>query len=223
VLGDVSAEVEELARARAAELDAEVIRPEPLPDAVLPGGTAPYLRRNAAVAVALARVLEPGVEPDAIAAGLAAARLPGRAESLGGDPPLLADAAHNEQGARALAEALPALTGGRPAVACLSILADKDRDGIVAALAPALEAAVCTAAEPGPAMGRPGARAADPAELAWMLEARGVGTEVVADPAAAVERTLALASERAGVAVCAGSHYLLRYAWTARHVQNSSR
>jgi dihydrofolate synthase/folylpolyglutamate synthase len=223
VLGDVSAEVERLARAKAAELAAEVIRPEPLPEAALPGATAPYLRRNAAVAVALARVLEPGIGSDAIAAGLAAARLPGRAESLGGDPPLLADAAHNVQGARALAEALPALTAGRPAVGCLSILADKDREGIVEALAPALDAAVCTAAEPGPAMGRPGARAADPAELAWMLEARGVGTEVVGHPAAAVERTLALAAARGGVAVCAGSHYLLRYAWTARHVQNSSR
>jgi dihydrofolate synthase/folylpolyglutamate synthase len=223
VLGDLSAEVERLARATAANRDAEVISPEPLDEALLPGGIAPYLRRNAAVAAALARVLVPGLEPAAIAAGLAAASLPGRAESLGGDPPLLADAAHNEQGARALAEALPALTGGRPAVGCLSILEDKDRERIVAALAPALSAAVCTAAEPGPAMGRPGARAADPAELAWLLEAQGVGAEVVADPGEAVERTLTLAAERGGVAICAGSHYLLRYAWTARHVQNYSR
>jgi dihydrofolate synthase/folylpolyglutamate synthase len=223
VLGGVSPEVEELARRTAAERGAELIRPEPLPAELLPAGLAPYLGRNAAVAVALARIAAPGIGAEAIAAGLAATRLPGRAESLGGEPPLLADAAHNEQGARALAEALPGLAGGRPVIACLSILADKDREAIVAALAPALAGAVCTAAEPGPAMGRPGARAADPAELAALLRARGVEAEVVPGPAHAVERTLGLAGARGGVALCAGSHYLLRYAWTARRAQNSSR
>jgi dihydrofolate synthase/folylpolyglutamate synthase len=223
VLGDLSPDVEALALRTAAERDAEVVRPEPVPAELLPAGQAPYLRRNAAVAVALARVPVPDLDGSAIAAGLATARLPGRAESLGGEPPLLADAAHNEQGARALAEALPDLSGGRPVVACLSVLADKDREGIVAALAPALAAAVCTAAEPGPAMGRPGASAADPAELERLLEAHGVSAEVVSEPEAAVARALALAEERGGVALCAGSHYLLRYAWTARHAQNSSR
>ncbi len=223
VLGDVAPEVEELALALATEREAEVIRPGPLPAELLPGAVAPYLRRNAAVAVALARVAAPELSDEAIAAGLAAASLPGRAESLGGDPPLLADAAHNEQGARALAEALPGLSGGAPVVGCLSMLEDKDREGIVTALAPALAGAVCTAAEPGPAMGRPGARAADPAALARLLESHGVRAEVVPDPAAAVEWTLALAAERGGVALCAGSHYLLRYAWTARRAQNSSR
>jgi dihydrofolate synthase/folylpolyglutamate synthase len=223
VLGDLSPDVEALARRTAAEREAEVLRPEPLPAELIPPGFAPYLRRNAAVAVALARVVAPDLTDEAITTGLASALLPGRAEALGGEPPLFADAAHNEQGARALAEALPGLAAGRPVFACLSMLDDKDREGILAALAPALAAAVCTAAEPGPAMGRPGATAADPAELAALLRADGVEAEVVADPAEAVARTLLLARERDGVALCAGSHYLLRYAWTARHAQNSSR
>lgn len=223
VLGDLSPEIEKLAEETAAERAAELIRPAPLPAQLLPTGFAPYLRRNAAVAVALARMVAPELDDRSVAAGLATARLPGRAEVLAGDPPLLADAAHNEQGARALAEALPGLAGGRPVIGCLSMLDDKDREAIVAALAPALAGAVCTAAQPGPAMGRPGARAADPGELADLLMARGVEAEVLADPEEAVARTLALARDRSGVALCAGSHYLLRYAWTARHAQNFSR
>ena len=75
------------------------------------------------------------------AAGL---ELPGRMQVVGGDPPLVLDAAHNPDGARALAEALPEVAGGRPVVACLAILADKDAAGILEALAPRLELVVCT-------------------------------------------------------------------------------
>ena len=42
-------------------------------------------------------------------------------EAVAGDPPALLDAAHNPDGARALAEALPEVAGGRPVVACLAI------------------------------------------------------------------------------------------------------
>jgi len=191
--------------------------------AALPDGMAPYLARNAAVAVALTETVTAPQPPVAVAGALAHAALPGRAEMLEGDPPAIADAAHNEAGARALAEALPALAAGRPVFGCLSVLADKDAAAIAAALAPALDGCVCTAADPGPAMGRPGSRAMEAAELARLVEAAGIAVEVEADPAAAVSRTSALARERGGVALFAGSHYLLRYVWNARHAQNSSR
>lgn len=226
VLGRLTPEVEELARRTAADLSARVIEPAPLGPELLPPGTAPFLARDAAVALALSVEARPGpvaLDPARIRAALAAARLPGRAQIVEGEPPLLLDAAHNEQGARALAEALPAFATGRPAFACLSILADKDAEGIIAALAPALAGAVCTAADPGPAMGRPGASARDPGDLAALLVAHGVEAEVVSDPAAAVARLLDLAARRSGVAICAGSHYLLRYAWTAKRARNSCR
>ncbi len=223
VLGDLSSQVEAQARAHAAALGAKVVEPRPVPEDLLPGDLAPYLGRNAAVALALAETVTGPLPEETVAAALAQTVLPGRAERIEGEPPLLADAAHNEQGARALAEALPAFAAGRPVFACLSILADKDAEAITAALAPALTGAVCTAAEPGPAMGRPGATAREPGELAALLGAEGVPTEVVADPEAAVARVLEVAAAEGGVAICAGSHYLLRYAWTVKRARSSYR
>lgn len=223
VTGELAPAVAELARRTAAERGAELIEATDLDPDLLPAPMAPYLRRNAAVAVALARTIAGGLTDDHVRAGLAAAALPGRAERIAGDPPLLADAAHNEQGALALAEALGELAGGRPVIACLSVLADKDVAAITRALAPAIDLAVCTAAEPGPAMGRPGARAAEPDVLAHSLAEAGVEAEIVPDPAAAVARAIELARERSGMALCAGSHYLLRYAWTAKRAQSCSR
>lgn len=222
VTGRLSPGVAELAARTAAERGARLIEAPALDPALLPAGLAPYAARNAAVAAALAQVLEP-LEPAPLRDAITATELPGRAERVPGDPPLLIDAAHNAQGARALAEALPGLAGGLPVVACLSILTDKDAGAIVAALAPALAHAVCTAAEPGPAMGRPGARAADPAAVAALLRAAGTGAESIAEPESAMRRTLDLARGSGGVALCAGSHYLLRYGWTAKHDQSCSR
>jgi dihydrofolate synthase/folylpolyglutamate synthase len=222
VAGRLSPDIDAFARAVAAERNADLIVAPPLPEEALPGPMAPYLARNAAVAVALAETVAEPFAEGAIADALAHAALPGRAELLAGEPPAIADAAHNEAGARALAEALPALAAGRPVIGCLSVLADKDAAAIAAALAPGLDACVCTAADPGPAMGRPGSRATDAEELARLVAAAGIAVEEVPDPTAAVARTTALAAERGGVALFAGSHYLLRYLWNARHAPNSS-
>ncbi len=223
VVGRLSPAVAELAEWTAVERSARLIRAGELDPELLPDPMVPYLRRNAAVAVALARTIVEPLEDEAIRDGLAATGLPGRAERIPGEPPLLADAAHNEQGALALAEALPDLTAGRPVIACLSVLSDKDLGAIARALAPVISTAVCTAADPGPAMGRPGAAAADPADLARALADAGVETETEPDPAIAVARAIELARERSGVALCAGSHYLLRYVWTAKRAQSCSR
>ena len=146
-------------------------------------GSAPYLARNAAVAVALARDRRPAPLPaDAVAGGLAHAALPGRAEMLEGDPPLLVDAAHNEAG-RAGAGRGAAGAGGRPAADRLPLGARRQgRGAIVAALAPALDGCVCTAADPGPAMGRPGSRAMRGGRAGPPARGGGVEVEVVADP-----------------------------------------
>jgi dihydrofolate synthase / folylpolyglutamate synthase len=223
VVGALEPEIAALAERTAAERDARLVVAPALPDAELPDGMAPYLRRNAAVAAALAGTITGPMPHDRIAAAVRSAQLRGRAERIDGDPPVVADAAHNEAGARALAEALPALAAGRPVFGCLSVLADKDAAAIARALAPHLNRAVCTAADPGPAMGRPGAKAFAAGALAELVAGAGVAIETVADPATAVARTLRLARDHGGVALFAGSHYLLRYLWNGRNAPNYSR
>jgi folylpolyglutamate synthase/dihydropteroate synthase len=66
-----------------------------------------------------------------------------------------------------------------------------------------------------------GARALEAAQLAALVEAAGVRTEVIDQPEAALERAATVARERGGVALVTGSHYLLPYAWTARRAQSS--
>ena len=63
---------------------------------------------------------------------------PAGRSSCRGDPPEVFDAAHNPDGARALAEALPELTGGREVICCLAVLEGKDVTGIIEGLAPAV-------------------------------------------------------------------------------------
>ena len=223
VLGEVSAHVAALARETAAERGCTVVEPaEP------PVGTelaAPYLRRNLGVALAAAAVIAGPVEPDELRRALGSLELAGRFELVAGEPPMVLDAAHNPDGARALAEALAERVEGRPVVGCLAILADKDAPGIVGALAPALAAVVCTEipASRLEGSGRPGTSAVPAAELVRLCEAASVPATAHTDPAGAVALARAMARERGGVALIAGSHYLLTYGWTARPAQSSSR
>ncbi len=104
----------------------------------------PFQRRNFAVACAAAEAFLGELDPGRVRAVAAEIEIPGRLELVGDDPPVFLDAAHNPDGARALAEALPEAAAGRPVVAVLAILADKDARAMIAALAPTLAAAVCT-------------------------------------------------------------------------------
>jgi dihydrofolate synthase/folylpolyglutamate synthase len=144
---------------------------------------------------------------------------------LSGSPPMVLDAAHNPDGARALAEALPEAIGDRPVVACIALLADKDAAGVVEGLTPLVALVVCTELPPErlARVGRPGARAMAATRLAEVATAAGLEAEAILEPGAAVRRALALAQARGGVALVCGSHYLLQDAWTERHDQSSSR
>jgi dihydrofolate synthase/folylpolyglutamate synthase len=215
VLGPVSGEVERLAREIAAERHSEIVTVRDLSPAVELASPAPYLRRNFAVALAAAEGVLGELDPARVAGVAADLDLHGRMEVIGDDPPLILDAAHNPAGAAALAEALPRVAGGRPVVACLAVLADKDAEGVVAALAPALAGLVATEipAERLASVGRPGARALTASDLAAAAVEAGVGqVEGVAEPAEAIDRARALARAAGGVALVTGSHYLLRYA-----------
>ena len=220
VLGAVPSEVEALAREHAAQLGAELVDARSSVTTPYggysrtPGAMVPYLRRNLAVAIASAEAfLERPLDGGAIDRALGALTLPGRFELSGDDPPVIRDAAHNPDGAAALAEALREHAPGRPVVACLAVLGDKDAAGIVRELAPALAAAVVTEV---PAVrlegaGRPGTTSVGIIELGQLCEETGLATEGVLDPSEAIACTLARARETGGVALIAGSHYLLGY------------
>jgi len=166
-----------------------------------PALAGPHQRVNAAVAAALAVQAAARVGRDvparAIAAGLAGARWPGRLERLGD---VLLDCAHNVEGARALAGALPALSGGCRPVLVTSIVRDKDAAGILAALAPGLAAVVATRS--------PSPRALPPGELAAVARRFLSEVHAVDDPVAALAAARRIAGPD-GLVVVAGSIFLV--------------
>jgi dihydrofolate synthase / folylpolyglutamate synthase len=213
VVGRVSPAVEALAERAAAEHGARLVRAPEDPGAELqllaPGD---FQRRNFALAAAAAQAFLGELDPELVAEVAATVPVPGRLERIAEHPPTYVDAAHNPDGAAALAEALPALTGGRRVVACLAILADKDAGAMIRALAPALERAVCTEL-PGAALqvhGRPGAASRAAAELAAACEQAGLPAEAEPSFEAALRRASGLAAEPPeGALLIAGSHYAI--------------
>lgn len=211
VLGRVSPEVATLAERVAGERGAElVLAPEdPGPELTLraPGA---FQRRNFALATAAARAFLGELDAERVAAA-AESGIPGRLERIGDDPPAFADAAHNPQAAAALAEALPELAAGRPVVACLAMLADKDAAATVAALAPGLERAVCAElpAEALASRGVPGSRSHSAADLVAACESAGLVAEPEPELGAALALARARAVEAGGLLLVAGSHYAL--------------
>jgi len=157
--------------------------------------------------------------------GYAAARWPGRLELLdlpgagprGADAEVLLDGAHNPAGARSLAAALdelrpemrgagdgPAGAATAPVTLVIGMMADKDLDGLIAALGTSRALAgarvIATAV--------PGARALRPETLAarWQAANPAGTVQVALDPAAAIDRAVTTAE---GPVVVAGSLYLV--------------
>ena len=148
-------------------------------------------------AEALAELEFDRLGPQAIAEGAAACRWPGRLEpiDLPGGRRLLLDAAHNPDGAAALAQFLAGL--GRPVDLLFGVLADKDYAGMLNALSPYARTIVLTTpASP---------RAKNPQELAELLGDRD-GVIVEPDPDRALDRALGLGEE---TLVACGSIFLI--------------
>ncbi|HEY3191555.1 MAG TPA: Mur ligase family protein [Solirubrobacterales bacterium] len=186
------------------------------------GGEITYQDLNEGLAEAVATEVLGGLDRT-VMANWHGVTIPGRAQLVEGDPDVVFDAAHNRDGARALAQTLPELAGDREVICCLAILEGKDAAGIVNALAPAVSSFVCTEIPPEliEGSGRPGGRARPALELAALCEKAGVLAEANADPPEAWARARELARERNGVALAAGSHYLLASIWTERRAQSS--
>jgi dihydrofolate synthase/folylpolyglutamate synthase len=218
VLGGVSPEVAALAEATARERGARLVRAptDPGPEVRLraPGE---FQRRNFALACTAAEAFLGRLDRELVARVAGEVTVPGRLELIAERPPTYVDAAHNPAGAAALAESLPAVTGGRPVIACLAILADKDAAAMITALAPVLDRALCTEL-PRAALeghGRPGAHSRPAAELAALCEEVGLMVEAEPDFELALGRAQALAAEPPEAAVLiAGSHYAIAPART---------
>jgi len=223
VLGRVSPAVRALAERTAAERAAElIVAPEDAGPEIELRPPGPFQRRNFALACAATKAFLGELNRERVRAVAAAIEVPGRLERVAGDPPAILDAAHNPDGARALAEALPDVAQGRPVVACLATLREKDVAAMADSLAPVLERAVCTeipvadGREPAGKASERGGRAQTPprasvpaGDLAGVCEAAGIAAEAEPDLAAAVARAGEHAREVGGILLVAGSHYLL--------------
>jgi len=163
--------------------------------------------RNAALAALAAEaILEPeGVAPHAIAeaivAGVESTHWPARAELIPGDPPVLLDAAHNEEGARAIAATVTALFGSRPVAVVAAFSRDKQHGSILRALGAAASRFTLTEFA--------GERATPATRLLAETPARHLDADAIASPGEAIERALAWARSRGGAVLVTGSFYLI--------------
>lgn len=123
-------------------------------------------------------------------------RFPGRFELLREDPPLIIDGAHNPQAAETLATSIEEAFSETPPVVVLAVLADKDAEGIVRALAPVASGFVVAE------NGSPRCLAAP--ELARIVE-EVTGIAPVVEPD--LERAVAVASDRGSGVIVTGSLY----------------
>lgn len=147
---------------------------------------------NAALALAAAEALigagpKQPLDPDAVRDAFAGVRSPGRLERLAagqGGPTVLADAAHNPHGARALAAALTTEFRFTRLVGVIGVMREKDARGILAELEPVLQEIVVTA--------NSSPRAMDPDELG------ALATDVFGADRVSVEPSLSRAVEQAG-------------------------
>ena len=180
-----------------------------------------FQRRNFAAACAAAEACLGRLDPAAVRAAAASTIVPGRFEVLPGGAgdgrvEVVLDGAHNASGIAALAGSLPEFLAGRPLVAVLSVLDDKDAAAMLATLL-ALCAGVVFTTNANP-------RALSPATLASLAGQVGGGgwdgiSRVEADPHRAVALARELADDVAsgpaeppgagGVVLATGSIYLI--------------
>lgn len=173
VLADQSPEVAEVLLERVAEVGASVVR-EGLDFGVTSrvpavGGQVLTLRglrasyedvflplygahqaQNAAIALAAVEAFVASSEQsqvldaDVVRAAFAEVTSPGRLEIVRRSPTVVLDAAHNPHGAEALGAALEDSFTFHPLIGVIGVMADKDHEGLLAALEPHLAHIVCT-------------------------------------------------------------------------------
>ncbi|MGI5863779.1 MAG: bifunctional folylpolyglutamate synthase/dihydrofolate synthase [Myxococcales bacterium] len=166
----------------------------------LPG---PHQLENAETAIEAARLLVPGIAPDAVREGLRGTRWPGRFERAAEDPLTVFDGAHNPDGAAVLARAIRALFPRARVHLVFGVLADKDAEGIARLLMP-LAARVYVASPENE-------RALAVGELAALARRFGPGAQPFASVAEALRAARAEAREagEGAMVLVAGSLYVV--------------
>lgn len=148
--------------------------------------------RNAALAAELLGILPADLRPgwDAVAAGFAGVRWPGRMQVVVRDGlTWVFDVAHNPAGVEALAATLDRLDLPRPCVLLAAILSDKDWRAMLPPLLARVDAAVLTVAATAP-----DSRRWDPVAVSESVEVpEGVAVRVIPDFGAALQRVTTMA------------------------------
>jgi dihydrofolate synthase/folylpolyglutamate synthase len=223
VVGDVPEDAWNVIAQQARNEAVPTIRPAVRSDstgliASLPDG---FRRDNAQIALGVVHALRSRgyAIPDAsVAAGLSAARLPGRFERMptATGPEIWLDGAHNPDKAAALAREVSKVIAqsGKPPVIVLGVLAAKDAATIVANLSPFAAALVAT--QPTVV----GKRALPAAQLGAIVRESGFSSKLLieASPRFALARAREVADAVGSAVVVAGSLYLagdVRRAWYA--------
>jgi len=152
-----------------------------------------YQLANAATALAATDALRGRlpVSAGAVRDGLVGVELAGRFQVLPGRPTIVLDVAHNPQAARALAATLGDMGFHPRTHAVFAMLADKDIDGVVAAVAPRVDDWF-VAPLPGP-------RGASAVRIAQAIEDAGVSAQSI-HAFGDVQQAFAAAQERANEA-----------------------
>lgn len=185
---------------------------------LLPAPPGRFQATNAAIAVATVRELAARgfpVTEDAIRAGLASARLPGRFERVPDVVPVVLDGAHNPEKVAALAANLPDLGGAeqdRRLTVVLGALEAKQHEEMIQALCPHASELVTTSAS---VLAKKGATAAALAQTARSVGFVGRLT-VEPEPMAALTHALERTRLGGGAVLVTGSLYLvgtLRRRW----------
>lgn len=155
---------------------------------------------NAAMAMAAAEEIVPGLADDAILSGLGSVSWPGRCEYVPGEPPVILDGAINTESASLLAEVLGSLNQSLYLVT--AVPEDKDWRGLLRVLAPICQGVWLTQAD-NPHLVFP-----KPEEV--VAEANKYSDNVIFSetPLAAMEEAARLG--RQGVVVVAGTQSLVR-------------
>lgn len=158
---------------------------------------------NARTSFAILEVLREKYEIPlrAIYQGFLKTTWPGRFEYFPGEPPVLIDGAHNYDGVRALRRAFADYFPKERPVLLLGVLADKEREKVVAELYDLPVEAVVTRP--------PTPRAGDIQVVARLLEEKGVKTTLIEEPAKALFHGLDLAKKRNTLLLVTGSLYMI--------------